>query len=453
LCYLPGVRHELIRRLSLFFGFALAVTACSDVPSPPPPPVPPTVGIDGDPPPRPTVQLSLQPVPTLFPPEPDPVKQIWLDAGNVVFGVAPGVKYAGRAFGGSIPAPTIRARAGDRLRIFLANRTGQAVAGLEAAPIPIALETDAVPLPASPPALPGQTATIELSPTKPGVFLYKAADPEAAAAGMFGMLIVDGPPISPPADREYAVILGELYLKPDPAGRKLDNVALHVFDDAAAREKRATHTLYNGRTDAVLDEPVDARLDERIRLYVASARPKEASVLLVRGEVHGTPQTRLTAGARMTFDFVTTGKGALTIVDDEAAYVGVTQGDLRGKFGRDLAAEAAARALPPPRTPEERRERGALLHKERCMVCHEPPEGIKRMAPDLSGVTKRHPREWLLRWLIDPLKMQAEDPVAIKLMQEWNNLSMPNVGLSEEQATWILELLAWRDTARKPARR
>jgi hypothetical protein len=74
---------------------------------------------------------------------------------------------------------------------------------------------------------------------------------------------------------------------------------------------------------------------------------------------------------------------------------------------------------------------------------------VQRLAPELPGVTKRRPSEWLLRWLTNPLQMQAEDPEAMKLLAQWNNLSMPNVGLSEEQATFILEFLASRDAPDK----
>ena len=245
---------------------------------------------------------------------------------------------------------------------------------------------------------------------------------------------------------------GELHLRRDPARRSVAGVVVHVADEEAARAGREpSYVVFNGRTDAVLDELNDARPGERLRLFAASARAREAAVLLVQGAVRAVPKVPLPAGGTAVLELETTGQGPVTIVDDEPAYVGVVQGTLRALFGRDMAAEAAARNRPPPRTPAERRERGAELHRERCMVCHEPPVGIQRMAPDLAGIGRRRPREWLMRWLTNPLEMQASDPEAQKLLKEWNNLPMPDVGLSEEQATWILEFLEARELS--PARR
>jgi hypothetical protein len=65
-----------------------------------------------------------------------------------------------------------------------------------------------------------------------------------------------------------------------------------------------------------------------------------------------------------------------------------------------------------------------------------------RMAPSLDGVLQRRPRQWLVSWLTDPPKMQAEDPAARELMKQWNNIPMPPVMLSPDQIEWVLEFLA-----------
>jgi mono/diheme cytochrome c family protein len=63
------------------------------------------------------------------------------------------------------------------------------------------------------------------------------------------------------------------------------------------------------------------------------------------------------------------------------------------------------------------------------------------VGPDLKGVTTRRDRAWLTRWLSAPDQMLAQkDPTAIQLLQENNNVPMPNMALS---ASDIAALLAY----------
>jgi mono/diheme cytochrome c family protein len=94
-----------------------------------------------------------------------------------------------------------------------------------------------------------------------------------------------------------------------------------------------------------------------------------------------------------------------------------------------------------PRTPAERRQRGKEIFVDRCVSCHEPPAGMMRMAPDLNGVHQRRSRQWLVQWLTDPSKMLSEDAIAKQLMQQWNNVPMPQMMLTPDQIEWILEFL------------
>jgi len=93
--------------------------------------------------------------------------------------------------------------------------------------------------------------------------------------------------------------------------------------------------------------------------------------------------------------------------------------------------------------------KGEELYRTRCASCH--PIGMKEaeraekrpLGPDLLGVTHKRDRAWLLRWMAEPDKMLAEkDPLAIKLLAEYNNLPMPNLGLNNEE---IQDLLVYID--------
>jgi protein SCO1 len=82
--------------------------------------------------------------------------------------------------------------------------------------------------------------------------------------------------------------------------------------------------------------------------------------------------------------------------------------------------------------------KGEELFRTRCSACHtigvEDAAGTKTrpIGPDLLGVTWKRDRAWLTRWMKEPNKMLAEkDPLAAALLAEYNNVAMPNIGLSD----------------------
>src|SRR2546423_9294844 len=130
-------------------------------------------------------------------------------------------------------------------------------------------------------------------------------------------------------------------------------------------------------------------------------------------------------------------KGRYTFIDQQLASRGLT-GVIDATGGEP---EPPALVATGPLTPAAKRERAHALFSERCVQCHEPPPGIVRMAPDLAAVGQRHDRQWLLKWLSNPPKMQAEDADAQALMRQWNNVPMPDMMLSPEQVEWLTDFL------------
>lgn len=91
--------------------------------------------------------------------------------------------------------------------------------------------------------------------------------------------------------------------------------------------------------------------------------------------------------------------------------------------------------------------RGESLFRTRCASCHtigadDPAKpGKRQVGPDLSGVTRKRDRAWLIRWLTEPDKMLAEkEPLAIALLAEYDNVPMPNLRLN---AVEIESLIAY----------
>lgn len=91
-------------------------------------------------------------------------------------------------------------------------------------------------------------------------------------------------------------------------------------------------------------------------------------------------------------------------------------------------------AAPPAQSLEE----GQAVFQQKCAACHTIGGG-QLAGPDLQGVTGRRDHDWLIRWIVAPDQMvSAGDPLALQLLQEHNNVPMPNMGVSEAEAAAIL---------------
>jgi len=84
----------------------------------------------------------------------------------------------------------------------------------------------------------------------------------------------------------------------------------------------------------------------------------------------------------------------------------------------------------------------AATFSKRCAGCHTYGKGI-RVGPDLKGVTDRHPRAWLLRFIRSSQSViQSGDPVAAVLFREFNQQRMPDHDLSPERIGSLIDYLA-----------
>ena len=96
---------------------------------------------------------------------------------------------------------------------------------------------------------------------------------------------------------------------------------------------------------------------------------------------------------------------------------------------------------------------GEQIFKQKCASCHTIGGG-KLVGPDLDGVGERRDIEWLESFISAPDKMIASgDPIATKLLAEYNNLPMPNMGLTEQEVEDVLAYLApqGEETPQQPA--
>jgi mono/diheme cytochrome c family protein len=87
-------------------------------------------------------------------------------------------------------------------------------------------------------------------------------------------------------------------------------------------------------------------------------------------------------------------------------------------------------------------EQGKALFNQKCSPCHSIGGGDRPSGPDLAGVTRRADREWLEHFIQSPGKvLSSGDPTAAKLLKKFNNLPMPDLGLSKAEVEAVLAYL------------
>ena len=96
-----------------------------------------------------------------------------------------------------------------------------------------------------------------------------------------------------------------------------------------------------------------------------------------------------------------------------------------------LVASATARA-----------ETGEEMFNKICAACHTVGGG-KRVGPDLAGVTDRRDREWLISFIKSSQAMiDAGDPIAVQLYEEYNKVPMPDPPFDKRQIGEIIDYIA-----------
>jgi nitrite reductase (NO-forming) len=272
--------------------------------------------------------------------------------------VAPGVRYEAWTFGGSVPGPVLHVREGDRVRFTMKNRSGERVS--VTAPSPgsapylrqLAADNMQKPTAVTSPMhhsidfhaatvapddkwrmiMPGQSIRFEWVANYPGVYIYHCGVPpvlQHVAMGQYGLVVVSprgGYPTDDDVAREYVVVQSEFYLKPGAAG-------LYELDFDAATRKEPSLVAFNGHTMALTEHPLDARVGERVRLYLHNVGPNDHASNHVIGTIldrvyyegnprndwHGMQTVALGESNGAVVEFIAPEEGDFLLVDHEFA--------------------------------------------------------------------------------------------------------------------------------------
>jgi nitrite reductase (NO-forming) len=177
----------------------------------------------------------------------------------------------------------------------------------------------------------GETIDIPWTADIPGVYMYHCGTPpvlQHIGNGMYGAVIVEpSQGYAQPADREYWLVQSEFYLESTDDGGwtgSLDKM----------KQVRPDFLAWNGTAFQYRDNPLPARVGERIRLHVMNAGPTLWSAFHVIGAmfevtyVNGHPQNPLyglqthtiAPGDGATCDLVIPTPGKYPIVSHSFAY-------------------------------------------------------------------------------------------------------------------------------------
>ena len=188
--------------------------------------------------------------------------------GDTEIEVAPGVTQTLWPFNGTAPGPTLRGKVGDTFTITLINE----------ASIGHSLDFHAGALAPDGPMRtiePGETLEYSFTATRSGAWLYHCSTMPMSlhiANGMFGAVVID-PAGLDPVDREYLLVQSEFYLGQQGGVADSDKIA------AAAPDL----VVFNGYADQYQDQPLRAKVGERIRFWVIDAGPNRASSFHIVG--------------------------------------------------------------------------------------------------------------------------------------------------------------------------
>ena len=244
-----------------------------------------------------------------------------LEAIEQTMSLANGVDYEFWTFDGTVPGSFIRVREGDLVEFHLKNN--------EHSTVPHNIDLHAVTGPHggghASMTLPGKESVFTFTALNPGLYVYHCATAPVTvhiANGMYGVILVEPKEGLPEVDREFYVMQSEFYTKLRD-GR-------HVLDMNRAIDENPNYVVFNGSMGSMLgDKALEAKVGDRVRMYLANGGPNLVSSFHVIGEVfdnvYGEGGTRVTqnnvqttlipAGGATIVEFGVETPGELVMVD------------------------------------------------------------------------------------------------------------------------------------------
>jgi nitrite reductase (NO-forming) len=191
-----------------------------------------------------------------------------------------GYKYKAWTFNGEAPGPLLVVNEGDTIHFTLENLDPAMDHSMDFHAVHTAPNKGFANV------KPNAEGTFVYEASSPGVFMYHCGTNPMLlhiANGMHGTIIVqpkDGYPTDDEVDREFVVIQNEWYKYNDIEDMTNGEPSQVVFSTKALQEGQLNT---NGKVGALMDNPLQVKTGEKVRLYVANMGPNEVSSFHVVG--------------------------------------------------------------------------------------------------------------------------------------------------------------------------
>ena len=335
------------------------------------------------------------------------------------------------------PGPLIRARAGDLLRVEVANDL-PVTTSVHWHGIALRNDMDGVPGVTQQPISAGGRHTYEFTAPDPGTYFYHPHSGVQLDRALYGVLVVDDPREAGRYDAEWVVVLDDWVdgtgRTPDDVLSSLQSMAGHDMGGmnhggmsgmsmggmetmvspllGGAGDVAYPHYLINGRVPAA-PVTLTARPGQRVRIRLVNAASDTAFRVALGGH-------RLTVTHTDGFPVVPTTTDALLLGMGERADVTVTLGDgafplvavAEGKTGQGLAVVRTAAGAPPRATARPTEldggvlVSGALRAAEGVALSDRRPDRVHRLV--LGGGMMPY------RWTINGATFSHADPLLVR---------------------------------------
>lgn len=213
--------------------------------------------------------------PTAPPLLPGNVHDITLTVEEKLMTVAAGFVQQVWTFNGSVPAPVIRVKVGDTIRIHLKNPATSALShSIDFHASQVAWNGAMTSI------KPGEEKLYEWTAQYAGVWMYHCGTAPALhhiANGMYGMVIVEPAQGLPPVDKEFAILQSDWYLGPQKQPTDLTK--------ASAGAPAPDFVMFNGVANQYKDKPIQINTGKRVRIFLLDAGPNIDSSFHVVGTI------------------------------------------------------------------------------------------------------------------------------------------------------------------------
>ena len=217
-----------------------------------------------------------------------------VEARSITIPLGGEVLFKAWTLNGRIPAPTLRAREGERIRVVFRNGDSTSHSLHFHGVHPAAMD-------GIEPVLRGQSAIYEFDLPRAGLYPYHchvAPVSRHVGKGLFGLLIVDPPTSRPPAD-ELVLVMGGYDLNNDGHNE------LYAF---------------NGIPDAYMHHPIRIRQNQLVRLYLLNMTELEATLTF---HLHANEFRVIRPGWIETTDMLTLGVAERQILEFSYPFPGL----------------------------------------------------------------------------------------------------------------------------------